>query len=298
MDNIKAYILADIEGSTGVFDYESTQAGPAKWQQARIEMTKDVNVAVESLFDAGVQQVVVKDFHRHGYNILPDMIDKRAILIQGYYFTPALMFGDLHDSNRAFFLGHHASSGTPDGFLAHTLTKRIGEFLVNGKRLSEVQLFAGALGQHNLPVAFYSGCPKACSEAKEHLPWIVTQEIPKDKSIEKNKELKSEFSINIRKEIEKSIRQSLQVTPKIFSMNGPFDCEVTFTDEKLLQRAHKWNCVIKDNKAFFKCDDFSELLHMAIKVAYFSPSAFKLLKYALPFARLWHSLLWNKIYIK
>ena len=94
------------------------------WSRACVEMTRDVNTVVEGLFDAGVKQVTVKDFHRTAYNLLPELIDYRTQVVSGYKRGPVPGIGHPGDATTAMFLGMHAASGT-EGFLAHTLTSRI-----------------------------------------------------------------------------------------------------------------------------------------------------------------------------
>ncbi|MFH2058819.1 MAG: M55 family metallopeptidase [Pseudomonadota bacterium] len=77
-------ILADIEGSSACNDYESTKFLGKGWPKACRGMTRDVNAVVEALFNGGVEKIIVKDFHRTGYNLFQSGIDKRATLISGY----------------------------------------------------------------------------------------------------------------------------------------------------------------------------------------------------------------------
>jgi len=76
-------IIADIEGSSGCWDYRASKFMTDEWSRACVEMTLDVNAVVRGLFDAGVKQVTVKDFHRTGYNLLPEMIDPMARVVLG-----------------------------------------------------------------------------------------------------------------------------------------------------------------------------------------------------------------------
>jgi hypothetical protein len=83
MENIshkKILIIADIEGSSGCLDYEASSFMGRGWPRACLEMSLDINAVVAALFDAGVQHVFVKDFHRTGYNLFPHYIDPRATL--------------------------------------------------------------------------------------------------------------------------------------------------------------------------------------------------------------------------
>ena len=76
-------IISDIEGSSGCWNYQASSFMTKQWRQACIEMTQDVNEVVKALFEAGVKRIRVKDFHRTGYNILPERVDPRAEIISG-----------------------------------------------------------------------------------------------------------------------------------------------------------------------------------------------------------------------
>jgi D-aminopeptidase len=73
-----AYIVADLEGSTGAWTKAHTLLGTPQWQKARVELTRDINAVTEALFEMGVKGVVVKDFHRTGYNLIPRYLDRRV----------------------------------------------------------------------------------------------------------------------------------------------------------------------------------------------------------------------------
>jgi len=85
----KILIIADIEGSSGCFDYASASFMGKGWPRACLEMSLYINAIVVVLFDAGVRQVYVKYFHRTGYNLFPHHIDPRVILIQRYSKGPS-----------------------------------------------------------------------------------------------------------------------------------------------------------------------------------------------------------------
>jgi len=148
-------------------------------QEARVELTRDINAVAEALFERNVKGVVVKDFHRTGYNLLPSYLDKRVKLVSGYYNGPTVGYGKLYGADFALFVGLHASGGNERGFLAHTLTSRIAEIRVNGKRIGESELFATVLSAFRVPVVFFSGCPAACQEVKERMNWVVIYASPK-----------------------------------------------------------------------------------------------------------------------
>jgi D-aminopeptidase len=102
--------------------------------------------------------VTIKDFHRTAYNLLPEMIDRRARIVCGYRRGAVPGLGDPEDADALMMIGMHAASDT-DGFLAHTLTSRLASLKVNGRPLAEVELFAAALAPYGIPTIFFSGCP-------------------------------------------------------------------------------------------------------------------------------------------
>ena len=129
-----------------------------EWSLACLEMTRDVNALATALLRAGVERVIVQDFHRTGYNILPEYIVPEVEIRSGYRLGPVPGMGYPGDANVVMFLGMHAASGT-EGFLPHTLTSRILRLEVNGKPLPEVALFAASLAPFGVRPVFFPVVP-------------------------------------------------------------------------------------------------------------------------------------------
>lgn len=161
-------IIADIEGSSGCWNRRASEYRTHEWASACIEMSRDIDAVAAALFDAGVEAVSIKDFHRTGYNLLPEMIDRRARLLHGYRRGPVPGIGDPRGADRLLMIGMHAASGS-NGFLAHTLTSRIARLEVNGKLMCEAELFAASVAHYGLRPVFLSGCAVACRQAEESI---------------------------------------------------------------------------------------------------------------------------------
>ena len=174
----RVLIVADIEGSSGCWNYAASSFMTTEWAIACAEMTKDVEAVVQALLRAGVTDIIVKDFHRTGYNLLPERIDRRARVDSGYALGPIPGMGDPGKTQAVLFLGLHAASGT-DGFLPHTMTSRLAAVRANGALLSEVALFAALLAPYGIRPVFFSGCPDACRQAAAVIPGISTYSIDK-----------------------------------------------------------------------------------------------------------------------
>ncbi len=282
-----AYIVADLEGSTGAWTKAHTLLGTPEWQEARVELTRDINTVIEALFARGVKGVVVKDFHRTGYNLIPAYLDGRAKLVSGYYTGPAIGYGRLHGADFALFVGLHAAGGNEKGFLAHTLTSRIAEILVNGKRVCESELFSTILSSSHVPVAFFSGCPAACGEVKERMDWVVTCPIPKEPSVYQDPGKKKEYVQWARENLRNSVLRIPQVDGlPLFAMKPPFECQVIFQQETEARRLNAWGFPQEGRVIRFSAPEFLEMYENLLKIAYFPRLAYTLRYLVIPLTRM------------
>jgi len=270
-------VIADIEGSSGCHDYEASSFRTMSWARACRDMTLDVKAVTGALLASGAESVTVKDFHRTGYNIFPELLNERVSLVSGYRNGPVPGIGDPGNAEVVMMIGMHAPSGS-DGFLAHTMTSRIARLLVNGSLLSEAQVFAASLSPYGIRPVFFSGCPVACRYAREAIPRLETYAI--DKSA-------GPAQLNIeswRKGLAETAVRSLQnMSSEPYVMKGPFEVEMTMRDgspaaEKL---ARRWNYSCEDDTIHFSADDFQSLYYNLIRICYLTPLVEKLLPHGL-----------------
>lgn len=286
-----AYIVADMEGSTGAWTRAHTLLG-REWQEARVELTRDLNAVSGALFDKGVKGVIVKDFHRTGYNVIPSRLDKKVKLVSGYYSGPAIGYGKMHGADFALFIGLHASGGNEKGFLPHTLTSRIAEIRVNGKRICEAELFAAVLSIFRVPLAFFSGCPAACQEVKEAMGWVATYDIAKDPRVYQDEDRRKAYIETARKNLGKRIKElSDPGNLPLFDLKAPpFDCRVKFHETAEAFRANSWGFPQEGPNIRFQAREFLELYENLLKIAYFRKWAYLLRHIIIPLARVAGSL--------
>ena len=164
----KVYISTDMEGCSGVTCSEHV-AG----EEGKQLMAGDMNACIEGCFAAGATEVVVRDHHAGGRNVDPQVIDRRAKLIQGP--TPESRFKNIDGSAAIILLGYHANALTPNGTLAHSYSSAsIQGMWLNGREVGEIGVDAAIAAEHNVPVVMVSGDDKACAEAEAWLPGVVT----------------------------------------------------------------------------------------------------------------------------
>lgn len=163
----KVYIATDMEGCSGVASSEQIAADVGKEL-----MAGDMNACIAGCFAAGATEVVVRDIHGGGRNVEPQVIDRRAKLIQGS--TPEKRFKDVEGSAAIILLGYHARALTPGGTLAHSFSSAsIQGMWLNGREVGEIGIDAAIAAEYHLPVVMVSGDDKTCAEARSWIPGVV-----------------------------------------------------------------------------------------------------------------------------
>lgn len=159
-----------MEGISGVVNWEQVSPGEPEYARFRRIMTAEVNVAIEGVFEAGAQEVVVADGHAGGYNLMIEELDPRARLNSGNSAPFAMVQGIDASFDGAIFIGYHACAGSQYAVLDHTWSSaRVANVWLNRKLVGEIGLNAAVCGHFNVPVLMMSGDQTACGEGQELL---------------------------------------------------------------------------------------------------------------------------------
>ena len=84
---MKVYISVDIEGTANAVGWDSTAPGGLDYERNRLEMTKEAVAAARGAHAAGADEIVIKDAHGHGNNILPEYMPEYVELIRSYTYA-------------------------------------------------------------------------------------------------------------------------------------------------------------------------------------------------------------------
>lgn len=173
---MKILIAADMEGISGVTNWNQVTQGHFEYPRFRAIMTEDVNAAIRGALEGGAQQVVVTDGHGSGSNILIEALDSRARLNSGNASPFAMVQGiEAGDFDGVLYVGYHARSGSADGVLAHTWSsQRVANVWLNDILMGEYGLNAALCGYYGSPVVMISGDQTACAQAVELLGDLET----------------------------------------------------------------------------------------------------------------------------
>ena len=173
---MRILIAADMEGISGVTNWNQVDPAHAEYPRFREIMTNDVNAAIKGAFDGGATEVIVTDGHSYGTNILIERLDPRARLNAGNG-SPFAMVAGIETSNVAgvIFVGYHARAGSTNGILAHTWSsRRIANLWINDILLGEYGLNAAVCAHFGAPVIMITGDQTACAQATELLGDLET----------------------------------------------------------------------------------------------------------------------------
>ena len=168
---MKILIAVDMEGITGVVNWDHVDPTHREYARFRRIMTADVNAAVRGAFEGGATEVTVTDGHHDGANLLIEELDGRARLNTGSPSTLSMVEG-VQSADAVLFVGYHARAGALHAVLCNTWTDRITNVWLNGRICGEIGFNSSVAGEHGAPVLMIAGDRAACEEAAEWVPGI------------------------------------------------------------------------------------------------------------------------------
>ena len=164
---MKIYISADIEGTTGITHWDETKKEKPDYQTFQEQMTNEVIAACEGALNAGATEILLKDAHATGRNILVSRLPEEVKIIRGWSGQPFSMVQELDNTFDAIiFTGYHSRAGANTNPLAHSLNSNAAYIKINATYASEFLLHAYFAAMMEVPVAFVSGDAGLCQDVK------------------------------------------------------------------------------------------------------------------------------------
>ena len=256
---MKILIASDMEGITGVTNWDQVTPGHAEYVRFRKLMTDDVNAAVRGAFDSGANEVVVADGHWNGSNILIEELDRRARLNSGSPSPFGMMQGIDQNVDGVFFIGYHARQGSQEAVLDHTWSNTcVANVWLDDKVAGEYTLNAALAGQFNVPVLMISGDQTVCAQAAEQIGALETAVV---------KQASGHFSADClppdvsQKLIEAAAQRATKhlikkTAPKPFVLKAPIKVTVELNSSDMADKAMMMPDVTRDGlKLSFSAED-------------------------------------------
>lgn len=232
---MKIFISADIEGTTGIVNWEETDIEKVANKYFCEQMTKEVNAACEAVSEAGAEEVVVKDAHDSARNIDPSKLPVNVKIIRGWTGSPLSMMAGLDNSfDGVIFTGYHSAAGTNGNPLAHTMNTRNEYIVINGELASEFMINSYTAALFGVPVLFLSGDRQLCETAKSlnlNIKTVAVSEGMGNASISINPDIAVE-------KIKEGVKNAAidDLSKYIVKLPEKFEVEIRFRDHSLAYR--------------------------------------------------------------
>lgn len=261
MENLRVFISVDMEGITGVTKWSETNVGQHDYEYYRTLMTQEANAAIEGAIAAGATEIVVRDAHDSGCNLIPGQLHRDAKLIRSWADGPlSMMEGIDRGFDAALLIGYHAKANTPNAVLKHTMSTRISDLRVNGLSLSEGTWNALIAGHYGVPIVFISGDKAVCDYSREILGEVETIAVKEGLGVATLNLHPNVAQEQIRQSVTKALSQVEKYVP--FTLSPEYFVEITFTHEEPAARGQWYPGAIRvdANTVGFRTNDFFECM--------------------------------------
>lgn len=172
---MKVFISADIEGCAAITSWDEVRKGGEGYQEFREQMTAEVVAACEGARAAGATDVLIKDAHESGCNLIVSRLPDYARIVRAWSGHPhVMMFGLDPSFHASVFIGYHDAAGSDGNPLAHTMNDRIASLSINGDLASEFTVNCYTAALNTVPIAFLSGDRQICAAAGKLVPGVKT----------------------------------------------------------------------------------------------------------------------------
>jgi D-amino peptidase len=179
---VKIFISADIEGVTGVTNWDETIKGNPDHPEFAKQMTYEVAAACEAANEFGVSEILIKDAHESGRNIDHRLLPQNTKLIRSWAGSLFSMVQELDDSfDAVVFIGYHSAGGRNENPLSHTMNTMVNSVKINDEIASEFTIHSYIASYLDIPVVFLSGDLGICEDAKKASPKIQTVAVKEGK---------------------------------------------------------------------------------------------------------------------
>ena len=171
---MKILIGTDLEGVSGIVEWDKHERGTPLDMWQRQLMTGDVNAAIAGAFEAGAVRVKVAEGH-NAIDII--QMDERATLVPAKWPAIPPRQGWDEGFDALILIGSHSMAGTSNGVLSHSFNRQIEFVEINNIRVGEIGVSAAQAGDFGFPTVMVSGDQAACREAQSLLGEIETASV-------------------------------------------------------------------------------------------------------------------------
>lgn len=169
---MRVLVSVDMEGIAGVVDGEDVRPGHSEYERNRRQLTAEASAAVRGVHTSEPgAEVLVTEAHAGFRNLLPELLDRRAVLLRGKPKPYGMMAGLADSVDAVLCIGYHGKASTPGSVLAHTINGGVvADVRCDGRSLGELGLNTALAAHSGAPVVLVSGDDTVAAEAAEVAP--------------------------------------------------------------------------------------------------------------------------------
>ena len=155
---MKIFISSDMEGTTGVVDWDQVLVGGRHYDYYTALLTKEINAAIEGAMQGGATEFLVNDSHSKMANLKADELSGSARYLSGR-FKPMYMMQGLDASfDAVFFISYHGSMGSNGSTLSHTYyPTALAAVTINGVVAGEAGINTLVAKAYGVPIVLITG---------------------------------------------------------------------------------------------------------------------------------------------
>lgn len=265
---MKVYISADIEGITGITHWDEATKGKGDYPAFQEQFTDEAAAACEGALQAGATEIVLKDAHDTGRNILAGRLPEEVKMIRGWSGHPLCMVQELDDTFDAVVLiGYHSRAGADTNPLAHSFTELFEYINLNGTFASEFFLHTYAAALVDVPVVFVSGDEGLCwdvSSLNERILTLAVNSGIGNSTVSMHPKLAVK---KIREGVEAALTGNRELCK--ISLPAQFNMELRYKDHAKAYRASYYPGARRagTHTVAFETKDYFEILRMLLFVS-------------------------------
>ena len=172
---MKIMIMTDMEGVAGILNFQAfCKPNGIYYTKGCRLLTREVNAAVDGLFEGGTTEILVVDGHAGSNpgNIDPELLDERVSLLRGYPRRPQWGLDETFDG--LVFVGQHAKAGTDYSHITHTMGWHVIDVSINGVSVGEYGQIALCAMELGVPTILACGEEALAKEAEALTPGAIT----------------------------------------------------------------------------------------------------------------------------
>lgn len=260
---MKVFISVDIEGCAGITHWDEAEKTHADYAEFREVMTGEAIAAIEGARAAGAKEILLKDAHSSGRNLLVDRLPADVKLVRSWAGHPFCMVQELDASfDAVLMIGYHAAAGSEANSLAHTLSLDASEIRLNGSRASEFLIHALAAATVGVPVAFVSGDAGLMEEVLATSPSIHRCAVKAGSGQSTITMSPAGAREAIRSGVTAALKDLKKIKPLI--LTAPFALEITYSNPNLATRHQHYPGArhIGNRTILMETDDYMDVLRM------------------------------------